>query len=390
MNIRKWIAVGVAAVAAATAATTTATAATAATTPAQHAYSQQDLQRDLDAITATGVPGVLAEVRTGDRQLRGTSGVANLDSRKPVNDSGFFRIGSNTKTFLSVVVLQLVAEHRLSLDDTVGHWLPGVVHGNGNDGGTITVRELLQHTSGLHDYTDDLQAQITSPEAYRKLEFHQFSRQDLLDIALAHRPDNAPGAAWNYSNTNYILLGMVIEKVTHDSWENQVTRRIIIPLGLHHTYAPGTSTRLPAPHATGYLIFDKDTRIDTTAENMSWAGSAGALISTAADLTRFWSAIGRGALLGPAQTREMRQTVPATGGDSASVPGSRYGLGIFFIPLSCGGGYWSHEGDVPGYNTIGAISSDGRATVALSVNSNVDDPVLAAEYELVDHVMCHR
>jgi D-alanyl-D-alanine carboxypeptidase len=391
MNIRTWIAVGVAAVAAATAATTTtATAATAATTPAQHAYSQQDLQRDLDAITATGVPGVLAEVRTGDRQLRGTSGVANLDSRKPVNGNGFFRIGSNTKTFLSVVVLQLVAEHRLSLDDTVGHWLPGVVHGNGSDGGKITVRDLLQHTSGLHDYTDDLQAQITSPEAYRKLEFHQFSRQDLLDIALAHRPDNAPGAAWNYSNTNYILLGMVIEKVTHDSWVNQVTRRIIIPLGLRHTYAPGTSTRLPAPHATGYLIFDKDTRIDTTAENMSWADSAGALISTAADLTRFWSAIGRGALLGPAQTREMRQTVPATGGDSASVPGSRYGLGIFFIPLSCGGGYWSHEGDVPGYNTIGAVSSDARTTVALSVNSNVDDPVLAAEYELVDHVMCHR
>jgi D-alanyl-D-alanine carboxypeptidase len=389
MDIRNWIAVGVAAVAAATAATT-ATAATAAATPAQHAYSQQDLQRDLDAITATGVPGVLAEVRTGTRQLRGTSGVADLDSRQPVNGNGFFRIGSNTKTFLSVVVLQLVAEHRLSLDDTVGHWLPGVVHGNGNDGGKITIRELLQHTSGLHNYTDDLQAQITSPEAYRKLEFRQFSRHDLLNIALAHRPDSAPGAAWNYSNTNYILLGMVIDKVTHDSWENQVTRRIIIPLGLHHTDAPGTSTRLPRPHATGYLIFDKNTRVDTTAENMSWADSAGALISTAADLTRFWSAIGRGALLGPEQTREMRQTVPATGGDSASVPASRYGLGIFFIPLSCGGGYWSHEGDVPGYNTIGAVSRDGRTTVALSVNSNVDDPVLAAEYHLVDHVMCHR
>jgi D-alanyl-D-alanine carboxypeptidase len=389
MNIRNWIAVGAAAVAAATAATTTATAATAATTTA-HTYSQQDLQRDLDAITATGVPGVLAEVRTGTRSLRGTSGVADLDSRQPVDGNGFFRIGSNTKTFLSVVVLQLVAEHRLSLDDTVGNWLPGVVHGNGNDGGMITVRELLQHTSGLHNYTDDLQAQITSPEAYRQLEFRQFSRQDLLDIALAHRPDSAPGAAWNYSNTNYILLGMIIEKVTHGSWENQVARRIIIPLGLRHTYAPGTSTRLPRPHATGYLIFDKNTRVDTTAENMSWADSAGALISTAADLTRFWNAIGDGTLLPPAQTREMRQTVPATGGDSASVPGSRYGLGIFFIPLSCGGGYWSHEGDVPGYNTIGAVSSDGHTTVALSVSSNVDDPVLAAEYHLVDHVMCHR
>jgi D-alanyl-D-alanine carboxypeptidase len=390
MNTRRWIAIGLAAVATAAAATTTSTAASAATAPAQHAYLQQDLQRDLDAITATGVPGVLAEVRTGDRQLRGTSGVANLDSRKPVNASGFFRIGSNTKTFVSVVVLQLVAEHRLSLDDTVGHWLPGVVHGNGNNGNKITVRELLQHTSGLHNYTDDLQAQITSPEAYRKLEFHQFSRQDLLDIALAHQPDSAPGAAWNYSNTNYILLGMIIEKVTHDSWEDQVTRRIIVPLGLHHTYAPGTSTRLPQPHATGYLIFDKNTRVDTTAENMSWADSAGALISTAADLTRFWSAIGHGTLLAPEQMREMRRTVPANGGDSASVPGSRYGLGIFFIPLSCGGGYWSHEGDVPGYNTIGAVSSDSRTTVVLSVNSNIDDPVLAAEYRLIDHVMCNH
>ena len=399
MNTRRWIAIGLAAVATAaaaaattattatTASTAAATAASAATAPAQHAYLQQDLQRDLDAITATGVPGVLAEVRTGDRQLRGTSGVANLDSRKPVNANGFFRIGSNTKTFVSVVVLQLVAEHRLSLDDTVGHWLPGVVHGNGNK---ITVRELLQHTSGLHNYTDDLQAQITSPEAYRKLEFHQFSRQDLLDIALAHQPDSAPGAAWNYSNTNYLLLGMIIEKVTHDSWEDQVTRRIIVPLGLHHTYAPGTSTRLPQPHATGYLIFDKNTQVDTTAENMSWADSAGALISTAADLTRFWSAIGHGTLLPPEQMREMRRTVPANGGDSASVPGSQYGLGIFFIPLSCGGGYWSHEGDVPGYNTIGAVSSDRRTTVVLSVNSNVDDPVLAAEYRLIDHVMCNH
>jgi D-alanyl-D-alanine carboxypeptidase len=392
MNTRRWIAIGLAAaaMAAATATTPAVTTATAATTPVRHAYTQQELQRDLDAITATGVPGVLAEVHTGPRQLRGTSGVADLDSRKPLDGHGFFRIGSDTKTFISVVVLQLAAEHRLSLDDTVGRWLPGVVHGNGNDGGKITVRELLQHTTGLHNYTDDLQAQITSPVAYRKLEFHQFSRQDLLNIALARRPDFAPGTGWNYSNTNYILLGMIIEKVTHDSWENQVSRRIIIPLGLSHTYAPGTSTRLPRPHATGYLFFDRNTRIDTTAQNMSWADSAGALISTAADLTRFWSAIGRGTLLRPAQTRQMRHTVAATGGDSASVPGSRYGLGIFFIPLSCGGGYWSHEGDVPGYNTIGAVSSDGRTTVVLSLNSNVDDPVLAAEYRLTDHVMCHQ
>jgi D-alanyl-D-alanine carboxypeptidase len=402
MNPRKWIAISLAAAAAtavtATATATTASAATAsaatasaaAMMSAQRGYTQQDLQRDLDAITATGVPGVLAEVRTGSHVLRGTSGVANLDTRAPVSPNGYFRIGSNTKTFVSVVLLQLVAEHRLSLDDTVARWLPGVVHGNGNDGNKITVRELLQHTSGLHNYTDDLQARITSPEAYRKLEFEHFSRPDLLNIAFSHQPTSAPGAAFNYSNTNYILLGMIIEKVTHDSWEDQVTRRIIGPLGLRHTFAPGISTRLPSPHATGYLIFDKDTRVDTTEENMSWADSAGALISTASDLSRFWSAIGNGTLLPPAQIREMRQTVPATGGDVATVPGSQYGLGIFSIPLSCGGVYWSHEGDVPGYNTVGAVSADGRTTVVESINSNVDDPVLAAEYGLVDHVMCHQ
>ena len=397
MSIRTYLTAGLAAAAATAFATTSITvtaAAGAATTPAtaqaRHVYRQQDLQRDLRKITATGVPGALADVHIGGRELRGTSGVASLVRRAPVNGNGFFRIGSNTKTFVSVVVLQLAAEHRLSLDDTVGHWLPGVVHGNGNDGAAITIRELLQHTSGLHNYTDDLQAQITSVKAYRKLEFHQFSRMDLLKIALAHKPYFAPGAGWHYSNTNYILLGMIIEKVTHRPWASEVARRIAGPLGLHHTFAPGNSVRLPRPHATGYLFFSRNVRIDTTAENMSWARSAGGLISNAADLTRFWRAIGRGTLLGPAQREEMQQTVPADAGDTASVPGSRYGLGIFRIPLTCGGFYWSHEGDVPGYNTIGAVSADGRKTVVLSLNSNVDDPVLAAEYGLVDHVMCSK
>src|SRR5262249_5740804 len=158
----------------------------------------------------------------------------------------------------------------------------------------------------------------------------------------------------------------------------------------HPRHAPAPPPPLPHPHATASRIFNKNPGADPTAENMSWADSAGALISTAGDLTRFWSAIGHGTLLPPAQVREMRRTVPANSGDSASVPGSQYGLGIFFVPLSCGGGYWSHEGDVPGYNTIGAASSDGRTTVALSINSNVDDPVLAAEYGLIDHAMCHR
>ena len=124
---------------------------------------------------------------------------------------------------------------------------------------------------------------------------------------------------------------------------------------------------------------------------MSWADSAGALISTAADLTRFWERDRTRRLAAPgADAADAATRCPPPAVTAVTVPGSRYGLGIFNIPLSCGGGYWSHEGDVPGYNTISAVSSDGRTTVVLSINSNVDDPVLAAEYRLIDHVMCHH
>lgn len=399
MNITKWAASGLAAVTVLTTAATAtvtaagpaaASAAAPASAPAWHVYTQRDLQRDLSKITSTAVPGMLADVHIGRRHLTGTSGVASLRTGAPVNPAGYFRVGSNTKTFISVVVLQLVAEHKLSLDDTVAHWLPGVVHGNGNDGSSITIRELLQHTSGLHNYTDDLLSLIPTVKAYRKFEFHQFSRKKLLDIALSHKPYFAPGKGWHYSNTNYVLLGMIIEKVTGRPWANVVARRITGPLGLHHTFAPGRSTALPRPHAAGYLFFSRTTKVDTTAENMSWASSAGALVSNAADLTRFWRAIGQGTLLPPAQREEMQQTVAAGTGDVATVPGSRYGLGIFRTPLSCGGFYWSHEGDVPGYDTVSAVSADGTRTVVLSLNSNVDDPILRAEYGLVDHVMCSR
>ena len=230
MSIRRYLTVGLAAAAATAFATTSITvtaAAGAATTPAtaqaRHVYRQQDLQRDLRKITATGVPGVLADVHIGGRELRGTSGVASLVTRAPVNGNGSSGSAATPRPSCGRV-LQLAAEHRLSLDDTVDRWLPGVVHGNGNDGAAITIRELLQHTSGLHNYTDDLQAQITSVKAYRKLEFHQFSRMDLLKIALAHKPYFAPGAGWHYSNTNYILLGMIIEKVTHRPWASEVAR----------------------------------------------------------------------------------------------------------------------------------------------------------------------
>jgi D-alanyl-D-alanine carboxypeptidase len=353
----------------------------------RHRYDQTQLQHDLDAIRAAGVSGVLAEANIGPRRLRGTSGVADIQAGGPVNVDGYFRMGSNTKTFVSVVVLQLVADGRLSLDDTVEHWLPGVVTGNGNNGAAVTVRQLLQHTSGIYDYTNDLLAQIGSVEDFQTFRFASFTPEQLVAMAMSHQPDFAPGQGWNYSNTNYALIGMIIKKVTGRNWASEVRDRIIRPLGLRHTFAPGNDTNLPDPHASAYLYFDRNTPIETADANLTWADSAGALVTTAADLSRFWDAIGRGALLRPAQQREMRTTVLATTFQEDR-PGLRYGLGLQWAPLTCGGGYWGHDGDVPGFSTRTAVSQDGRTTVVISISTSADTPVDQAAWSMIDHVLC--
>jgi D-alanyl-D-alanine carboxypeptidase len=355
----------------------------------RHRYGQAELQHDLDAIRDTGISGVLAQVNLGPHHLRGTSGVADLTTGGAVDVDGYFRMGSNTKTFVSVVVLQLVAEGRLSLDDPVEQWLPGVVSGNGNSGGAITVRQLLQHTSGIHDYTDDLLAQIGSVEDYQKFRFESFTPEQLVSIAMTHEPEFAPGQGWSYSNTNYVLIGMIIKKVTGRDWTDEVRDRIIRPLGLRHTFAPGTGTDLPDPHAGAYLYLDRNTPIETADENLTWAGAAGALVTTASDLSRFWDAIGRGTLLRPAQQREMRTTVLATT-FQADRPGLRYGLGIQIAPLTCGGGYWGHDGDVPGFSTRTGVSADGRSTVVISISTSADTPVDQAAWAMIDHALCSR
>jgi D-alanyl-D-alanine carboxypeptidase len=362
---------------------------TAQASDTRHTYGPAQLQHDLDAIRDTGISGVLAEVNIGPRRLRGISGVADIVARGPVNMDGYFRMGSNTKTFVSVVVLQLVAEGRLSLDDTVERWLPGVVTGNGNNGTAVTVRQLLQHTSGIYDYANDLVARITSVETYQKFRFESFTPDQLVAMAMAHEPDFAPGQSWSYSNTNYALIGMIIGKVTGRDWASQVRDRIIRPLGLRHTFAPAADTDLPDPHASAYLYLDRNTSIETADANLTWAGAAGALVTTAADLSRFWDAIGRGTLLRPAQQKEMRTTVLATTfqGDR---PGLRYGLGLQWAPLSCGGGYWSHDGDVPGFSTRTGVSADGRDTVVISISTSADTPVDQAAWAMIDHVFCSR
>ena len=338
------------------------------------------------AIQRTGATGVLAEVTSGRRHREARAGVSDVDTGAPVPYGAEFRIGSTTKTFVATVVLQLVGEGRLSLDDTVERWLPGVVSGNGNDGSRVTVRELLQHTSGIYNYTNDFPA-LASTAAFQAHRFDTYTPEQLVAIAMRHAPNFPPGTSWSYSNTNYILAGMIVERVTGRSWAREVNARIVRPLGLRHTITPGTDPSIPGPHAEGYSNFGSGPTIDVTAWNPSGADSAGSMISTTGDLTRFFTALVGGRLLRPAELAAMETTVPAPELD-AIVPGARYGLGLGWAPLTCGGGYYTHPGDVPGYHTHNGVTADGRRAVVVSVTGDGRPDTESTTDAAVDHQLC--
>lgn len=265
---------------------------------------------------------------------------------------GRFRIGSATKTFTATVVLQLVGEGRMSLEDTVERWLPGVVAGDGPDGSSVTVRQLLQHTSGIPEVLPEIAA-LNSADGYRAERFRTYTPEELAGLAMRRSEDVSTEAAWSYSNTNYILAAMIIREVTGRSWDREVEDRIIRPLGLSGTSTPGTSPLIPGPHARAYAAFGTGTdsgsgsssSIDVTALNTSMAVGSGAVISTTHDLSRFYAALLGGRLLEPAELAEMTATV------SAPEMGVSYGLGLGEIPLTCGGTYYGHPGELLGYRT---------------------------------------
>jgi len=345
-----------------------------------HSYA---LQADVDALRAIGTVGVLAEVDHGGALTRARAGVTVLGGTEPLDWGSRFRIGSTTKTFVAATILQLDAERVLSTEDTVERWLPGLVSGRGNNGGAITVRHLLQHTSGLFDYVSDegFLATISTPEAFLANRFVTYTPQQLVRIAVAHPPRFAPGARWDYSNTNYILAGLIIEAATGEPWAAQVRKRIIRPLGLSGTTEPGTDPALPAPHPRGYQLFGTDgAYTDTTAHNMTWGGAAGSLVSTPRDVNTFLRALMSGRLLPPAQLAAMRTTVPI-GRDYQDIwPGGGYGLGIFRTDLPCGGVYWHHGGDVIGYSDTNGVTDDGARSVTVASSTNTfSDPDFARE-----------
>ena len=337
---------------------------TAVASPAAAHPDDARLQALLDELVVDGAPGVLALVDDGGPgpAWTGASGQARMDPRVALYVSARFRVGSITKTMVATVVLQLVGEGTLRLDDSVERWLPGLVP----NGSAITVRQLLNHTSGIYDYTDDpafLTAVLADPTQIR-------SPQSLVAAATAHPPLFPPGTSWSYSNTNYILVGLIIRAATGRSPQSELRDRIFTRLGLHGTSFPVTDRGIAGYHADGYLLpgnpfLPTGQPLDvTTLISPSWVWTAGAVISTAADLAKFYSALFRGRLLSPALLAQMETTVPVN-------PVSGYGLGVFSTRTVCGT-VWGHNGTDLGYTSVALNTRDGRRNMVLMISTIPD------------------
>jgi D-alanyl-D-alanine carboxypeptidase len=330
------------------------------------------LQQLVAGVVEAGAPAAVALVRTGQGTWQGASGLSDLRTRRPARAGDRFRIGSVTKSFMAAVVLQLVGEDRLRLDDSLQQWLPGAVP----DGERITIRQLLNHTSGLYNYTDDLLPRLTAMparQALRQMAARNFRPQQLVAIATSHPPLFPPGTRFAYSNTNYILLGLVVEQVTGDRLAAQLHQRILVPLKLADTELPDSHQGIRGPHVHGYAPPDQSWLpsdgpaglVDVTQTNPSWSWAAGAMVSSATDLARFYQALLSGRLLDPGLLEAMQTTVDASEQFGA---GAGYGLGLLRLPLGCDGQVWGHGGELPGYATVAFSSRDAARQLILVSN----------------------
>ncbi|WP_252375078.1 serine hydrolase domain-containing protein [Nonomuraea sp. KC401] len=345
--------------------------------------SNDALQKQLNGLVKKyKFPGALAAVRDSKGRTRHyTAGVGNLRSKAKVPVDGYVRIASNTKTFTAVAVLQLVGEGKVKLDEPIETYLPKLLRGKSGDGRKITVRHLLQHTSGLPNYTRWMPNIFDARDKYR-------SPRELLKIAFAHKASFAPGKKWEYSNTGYTVLGLLIEKVTGKPVSKAITDQVIKRAGLRQTYWPGKKVKtIRDPHPTGYGSRKPGGKLlDITNLDPSWGGAAGQLIATPSDLNRFWVALMDGKLLKPAQLKAMKKTVKAPG-----MPGGwRYGLGLMKMPLSCGGVAWGHGGDIDGYETRGGITDDGRAAAIAVTALPTADAAAMSVIKAADTALCAK
>jgi D-alanyl-D-alanine carboxypeptidase len=295
-------------------------------------------------------PGAAGTWMSGSPQPGGAAGPLSTEH---------FRIGSITKTFVATAILQLVDEGRIELDEPIEMYLPGVVP----NGANITVRQILNHTSGLYDY---MKGEGWSTNRWRGSErFTAYSPDQLLTEAFRHEPYFAPGTDFRYSNTNYIVAGKLIEAVTGQPYSTVIEHRILRPLNLAGTSFPGSEPSIPEPVIHASATLDNGRTVDVTEQNVSLDWAAGEMISTTHDLQAFFDALLGGDLTSEDSLAQMRTTVPMG-------MGFHYGLGLERFDLPCGGQLWGHGGQLLGYVTYAYRRDDGRSLTMLLASGKDD------------------
>ncbi|MFI9803493.1 serine hydrolase domain-containing protein [Streptomyces sp. NPDC052301] len=353
----------------------------AANAPATTALPAPDTAGLAAALRATvdrGAPGALARIDDRNASYRATDGFADRSTLRPLATEDRFRIGSVTKSFSAVVLLQLADEHRLSLDAPVNLYLPGLLPDD-----RITVRQVLSHRSGLYDYTNDLFADSVS--GFEAVRNKVFTYRELVALSLRKPRTNAPGAAYAYSNTNFVVAGLLIEKLTGQSVRTAYQERIFKPLNLRDTFYVHPDTTIPGPFARGYLTPDRagEPLVDATDQTVSWAQSAGAIISSARDLNIFYSALLEGRLLSRARLAEMERFTPVNSTTA-------YGLGLRRRDLSCGISVYGHTGAVQGYYTYAFATKDGARSVTAVANTSNNGAVLDTLGGVLESAFCGK
>jgi D-alanyl-D-alanine carboxypeptidase len=336
-------------------------AAVKAATPAADAtpVPAATLASRMQGEVSAGSPGVIALVNDGHGVELHAAGVADTASGRPLRGTDRFRAGSNTKTFVSTVALQLVAEGKLKLSDTVEHWVPGILP----YGDKVNLRQLLNMTGGIPDYVPELQAEMAaSTDSLTRT----YSPRELVARVADKQPDFTPDTSWHYSSTGYVLVGMIIERATGHKLGDELEQRIFTPLHLSRTSFPLNTSAFNGRHANGYGEVDGELH-DLSAFNNSAAWAVGGVVTTATDMAHFWRALLGGKLLAPAQLKAMKTTVPIGDGYPAS-----YGLGIFrytHLAKECGP-MWGHGGDLPGFSSEFLNSEDGKIQSGVIINVN--------------------
>ncbi|WP_437963765.1 serine hydrolase domain-containing protein [Sorangium sp. So ce260] len=309
------------------------------------------------AIDAQGLPGAAAAVDLGGCSFRGAAGMADIEARTPVKPGDLFRVGSITKTFVSTLVLMLRAEGELSLDDEVSTYVAGVPGGE-----QITIRQILNHTSGLFNYTnshDFLSAVEADPTRV-------WTPEELIAFSAAEPPYFEPGRDFEYSNTNYILAGLIVEAVSGKPVVELLHTRILEPAGLASTYLDGAEPAVPGL-VHGYGSYDGELVDTTSAVDPSSAWTSGGLVSNTEDLTTFFVRLLDGGLLGPGELAEM-----TTGVDALSADLLEYGLGLAQRASPVGTTY-GHGGSMWGFVAASFHAVERDAAITVLVNHEDGD-----------------